>query len=102
MTAHKRVCDYVFLSPIFDSISKEDYGAHFSAAQLRDYSRRRIIDRKVMALGGIDLDNLKQIKDLGFGGAVLLGDIWNRFDIHSTQDFKELITHFRRLRKAAE
>lgn len=100
--AHKRACNYVFLSPIFDSISKEDYGAQFSPAQLRDYSRSRVIDRKVMALGGVELGNIKQIKELGFGGAVLLGDIWNRFDMHSTQDFKDIITHFRRLRKAAE
>ena len=61
-----------------------------------------VIDRKVMALGGIDLDNIAQVKDLGFGGAVILGDIWNKFSIHSTADFKELILHFRKLRKAAD
>ena len=55
-----------------------------------------------MALGGIGLDNIERIKDLGFGGAVILGDIWNRFSIHSTDDFKDLIQHFRRLRRAAE
>lgn len=55
-----------------------------------------------MALGGIDLDNIAQVKDLGFGGAVILGDIWNKFSIHSTADFKELILHFRKLRKAAD
>ena len=55
-----------------------------------------------MALGGVQLDNNKQVKDLGFGGAVILGDIWNRFSIHSTQDFKDLIQHFRKLRKEAE
>ena len=47
-------------------------------------------------------DNIKQLKDLGFGGAVLLGDIWNRFNMHTDNDFREIINHFRRLRKQAE
>ncbi len=99
---HKKVCDYVFLSPIFDSISKENYSSTFSQGDLRELASKKVIDRKVMALGGIDLDNIAQVKDLGFGGAVILGDIWNKFSIHSTADFKELILHFRKLRKAAD
>lgn len=100
--AHKKVCNYVFLSPIFNSISKEGYCSHFGMQNLRELARQKVIDRKVMALGGVQLDNIKQVKDLGFGGAVILGDIWNRFSIHSTQDFKDLIQHFRKLRKEAE
>ncbi len=99
---HKRACDYVFLSPVYDSISKDGYASHFATATLRDMARRRVIDRKVMALGGVDLTHIKELKELGFGGAVLLGDIWNCFSIHDTQDFKELIHHFRLLRKEAE
>ncbi len=99
---HKKICDYVFLSPIFDSISKENYSAHFSKSMLRDLSQKKVIDKKVIALGGVELHNLAEVKDLGFGGAVILGDIWNRFSIHSDQDFKELILHFRKLRKVAE
>lgn len=59
-----------------------------------------LIDKKVYALGGMSLENLKMVKDLGFGGVVICGDIWNRFDIHNETDFKELIQHFERLRKA--
>ena len=59
-----------------------------------------LIDKKVYALGGMSLENLKAAKDLGFGGVVICGDIWNRFDIHNETDFKELIQHFERLRKA--
>ena len=99
---HKKICDYVFLSPIFDSISKEDYSSTFTKADLQVLARQKVIDRKVMALGGVDLENMATIKALGFGGAVILGDIWNRFSIYSTENFKELIAHFRRLRKAAE
>lgn len=99
---HKRSCDYVFLSPVYDSISKDGYSSHFPPAALRDMARRKVIDRKVMALGGVDLSRIKELKETGFGGAVLLGDIWNRFNIHDTQDFKALIQHFRQLRKAVE
>lgn len=100
--AHKKACDYVFLSPIFDSISKQGYSSQFSLQTLRQMQKDKVIDRKVMALGGVDLDHIKMAKDLGFGGAVVLGDIWNRFSIHSTEDFKGLINHFRKLRRAAE
>lgn len=100
--AHKKACDYVFLSPIFDSISKSGYTKAFTQEQINDMHARKVIDRKVMALGGVGLDNIKQIKDMGFGGAVILGDIWNRFSIYSTENFKDIIMHFRRLKRAAE
>ena len=48
----------------------------------------------------MSLENLKVAKELGFGGVVICGDIWNRFDIHNETDFKELIQHFEKLRKA--
>lgn len=94
--------DYVFLSPIFDSISKSSYHAAFDEATLKQAHNEGLIDKNVMALGGITIDNMEQIRDYGFGGAVILGDLWNRFNIHSTKDYKELINHFRRLRKAAD
>lgn len=81
ITTHKKSFDYMFLSPIFDSISKENYSTRFTQADLRELSVKKIIDRKVMALGGIGLDNMARIKELGFGGAVILGDIWNKFSI---------------------
>lgn len=99
---HKPACNYVFLSPIFNSISKTNYPSHFTLQELRELSKSRVIDKKVMALGGVTLENIRQVKEIGFGGAVILGDIWNKFTIHSTQDFKELIQHFRKLRRAAE
>ena len=37
-----------------------------------------IIDSNVMALGGITLEHLPEIAALGFGGAVLLGDVWQQ------------------------
>lgn len=68
--------DYVFLSPIFDSISKKDYSAAFTAAQLDDAAARGIIDHKVVALGGITLQRIPQLHSWHFGGAAMLGSVW--------------------------
>ena len=46
------------------------------------------------------LETIRTARDLGFGGVVICGDLWNRFDIHNELDYKELIGHFERLRKA--
>jgi thiamine-phosphate pyrophosphorylase len=53
-----------------------------------------------MALGGMGLETIEQVKDMNFGGVVIMGDIWTRFNVFQTQDFKELIAHFRKLKKA--
>lgn len=98
----KKQFDYVFLSPIFDSISKTCYPAAFNHENLLAARKAGIIDHKVMALGGISLKNIPQIKDYGFGGVVIKGDLWNQFNIHSNKDFKELLNHFRMLKKAVD
>ena len=61
-----------------------------------------LIDKYVMAQTGINIDNISEIQNLGFGGAVVCSDVWNRFNIHNGLDFKDVIKHFHRLRKAAE
>lgn len=48
----------------------------------------------------MSLENLKIAKDLGFGGVVICGDLWNRFDIHNEANYSQLIEHFNKLRKA--
>ena len=73
---YKAECDYVFLSPIFDSISKEGYRSAFADDELEALRDSGVIDNKVYALGGITMDNLQRIKSLGFGGAAMLGAAW--------------------------
>lgn len=102
LVAKKGQYDYVFLSPVFDSISKDDHISKFSEAELKELGKSKVIDKRVMALGGVELNNLEKLKDMNFGGVVLLGAIWNRFNIHQTSDFKELINHFRKIRKAID
>jgi len=65
--------DYVFLSPIFDSISKSGYQSGFSHQNLGAAINRS--QYRVMALGGIDLSKLI-VKKNYFAGIVLSGVIW--------------------------
>ena len=69
----KPECGYVFLSPVFDSISKQGYSAAFSPDTLSRASAEGIIDSKVFALGGVTPDKAGLLSTLGFGGAVMLG-----------------------------
>ena len=98
---HRPDFDYLFLSPVFDSITYPDRNAAFTPEMLSSATRAGLIDRKVMAAGGVNSDTLPLLKEYGFGGAVILGDLWTRFNIHSGLDYKEVIAHFRKLRKAA-
>lgn len=45
--------DYLFLSPIFDSISKRGYLSQFSFESLQNAAKEGLIDGKVFALGGV-------------------------------------------------
>jgi len=96
----KKQSGYVFLKTIFDSQSNPNDKQTLSVEQLKDAAKKGLIDKKVYAMGGINLDNIKQVKDLGFGGVVVCGDLWNRFNIHSGCDFKALLSHFKKLQKA--
>ncbi len=69
-------CKYLSLSPIFDSISKKGYMSAFSEEEIRRAHQEGIIDEKVVALGGVTFDKLERVKEMGFGGAMILGDAW--------------------------
>lgn len=96
----KKKSQYVFLKNIFDCIEFKEEKSSFSLNQLELAAKEGLIDKKVYALGGMSLENIKVAKALGFGGVVICGDLWNRFDIHNEKDYKEVINHFEKLRKA--
>lgn len=100
--SEKANCPYVFLRNIFDSISQPENKASYTPEELSRAISEQIIDKKVMAEGGVSIENIPQLKKMGFGGAVIRGDLWKRFNIHSQRDFKELINHFSQLRKVTE
>ena len=70
--------DYVFLSPIFDSISKSGYQSGFNFHSLKVAMSKTSL--KVIAIGGIELNRLDKIQNLGFSGIALAGTIWQSND----------------------
>lgn len=72
----KEIANYVFLSPIFDSISKKGYKSAFSFNELKKYFNDKILDNKVVALGGVTKDNIKELENIGFSSCALLSDLW--------------------------
>lgn len=63
--------DAVFLSPIFNSISKTGYMQ--KVFQLKKITNTSV---KVIALGGIDAETCVTAKKMGFEGIAVLGAIW--------------------------
>ncbi len=95
----KRHVDYVILKYICDSQTVPDMKASFTQQELKEASRRGLIDKHVYALGGMNLDTIRIARELGFGGVVISGDLWNRFNIHQELDYQALIDHFIKIRK---
>ena len=96
----KKKASYVFLQNIFDSQSNPNDTQSFTEEELRAAAKQGLIDKHVYALGGLNLENIRMVRDLGFGGVVICGDLWNRFNIHQEQDYKDLIGHFKKWQKA--
>lgn len=71
--AHDSDTDYLFLSPVFDSISKPGYR---SAFRLADIKQADISSKNIFALGGVTFDSLPALEAAGFDGAAMLGAAW--------------------------
>jgi thiamine-phosphate pyrophosphorylase len=81
-----KLFDYVFYSPVFNSLSKPGYLSKLPA----DFKLSRFgTNPKVVALGGIEVSNLNKIKNMGFDGVALLGALWSEPG-KATACFKEI------------
>jgi hypothetical protein len=78
---------YVFLSPVFDSISKPGYVANPDLWRRPD----RPYPCKVIGLGGVDKDSIGELIREGWDGAAVLGWIWEEPD--------RAVRRYKRLRK---
>jgi thiamine-phosphate pyrophosphorylase len=84
---------YVFMSPVFDSISKTNYQA---AVDLRGLAvlRRKFEEKerqcpRICALGGVDAPHLPILKQYRFDGAAIYGAIWK--SAHPDTVFERLL-----------
>lgn len=87
---------YLFLSPIFDSISKQGYMSAYTPEEIRKAAATHIISERTIALGGIDACNIASIAEYGFGGAAILGYAWK----NTENDTAAPAGNYMRLRKA--
>jgi len=78
--------EYVFLSPVFESISKKGYkGKGFDVNNL---------DRTVIGLGGINKHAIQQTLDLGYRGIGILGAIWQSENpLKSFKEIQKVVAH---------
>lgn len=92
---YKDACNYVFLSPIFDSVSKQGYASAFTDNALKQASSDGIIDNRVVALGGVTPEKINYLRQLNFGGAAMLGCV-NRLAALSVSGQINALEAFRR------
>jgi thiamine-phosphate pyrophosphorylase len=82
--------DYVFLGPLFNSISKPGY----KSIAKDDFRVPLARETKIIALGGIDNSKITKVKEYGFDGFAALGNIW--------KDSENAIRNFKKLKKEWE
>lgn len=84
--------EYVFLSPIFDSISKHGYKSRFTQDSLTGTLHSPYVKGEIIALGGITPDHLSDISAMGFAGAAFLGYLFNS---KSLNELNEKLTNIK-------
>jgi thiamine-phosphate pyrophosphorylase len=80
------IYEYIFLSPVFESISKKHTQKPLRHSRIQDCLR--LTKAKVVALGGVDETKILACRDMGFYGVGLVGSIWQSEDPVAT--FKEI------------
>ena len=65
--------DYIFLAPVFDSLSGNFQSAFSDYNLIPTLKNSRY---KVMARGGVSIDTLQKAHELGFGGVAFYTSIW--------------------------
>lgn len=98
----KHFYDYVFLKAMYEHDPHGGRLSNFTAEEIRKAAKAGIIDTEVMAFGGITPENILEVKDFGFGGVVVMNDLWNKFDPCSDHNYKGIIEHFKRLKEMAD
>jgi len=66
--------EYAFISPVFPSISKKEYGKNSNV--LHDIKNRNNSNIKLIALGGIHGNNINEVLNDNVDGVALLGAVW--------------------------
>lgn len=90
--SHSSHFDYVFLSPVFDSISG-NFQSGFSEYNLKPAVQRS--KYKVIARGGVSTDTINKANELGFAGLAFYSVIWK--SKNPLQEFLKIKEKFKEL-----
>ncbi len=97
LLVENEVLDYVFIGPVFSSVSKAGYKAKMSLSSLSAALEKLDSQAKrplVYALGGIRKNKLPAILETGFDGVALLGSIWGKPDpVRAFREFKTAVSN---------
>lgn len=99
---NKKKFDYVFLSPVFDSISKKGYKSSFSEDSIRNFFKENpdFIGHKIIALGGINEYNVEKTLQIGFGGVAICGVLWENFK--ETRNINKILLTFKKIKEKCQ
>ncbi len=73
--------DFITFSPIYDTPSKKEYGPPQGIDALKEVCDA--VNLPVLALGGINLENIPEVRKQGAHGAALIRGIWNSSNIET-------------------
>ena len=81
----RRKYEYVFLSPVFDSVSKQGYRSKFILENLIPVLKTN----NIIGMGGVTDKNILSLKETGFTGAATIGYVWESKS--QVQQYKKLL-----------
>lgn len=82
--AQQKNFSYAFFSPVFTSISKNNYHPQYTISSLNQYYTEKAFTLPLIALGGICQTNIDQLKDSCFSGIAIMSALWDVFQQEGT------------------
>lgn len=89
--------NYVFLSPVFESISKKNYKSNFDLTTVSNFLKSNHDRVGVIALGGVDENTVLKAYEAGFDGVAVLGAVWKTFE--ETKSIDMAIKKFNKIKE---
>lgn len=92
--------DYMFLSPVFDSISNLGYNSKIKIQTIRKFFKEEPDHLQIIAITGITDEKVSKVMEAGFNGLGLLGYIW--LDYKEDGHVGEAVSRFNKVKKKVE
>lgn len=94
---HRYEYNYVFLSPIFDSLNSKFQGG-FTEHSLKSAIQKS--DFNIVARGGVDINAIEKSNEIGFAGLAFYSSIWKKKD--PLASFNSIVEKFQELKISIE